>query len=406
MIRLENDIKPGDRFERWTVVCRDRRRKGECYLCQCVCGTETIVLGRMLRIGKSLSCGCLRKEKTLAVTKARHGKNNLTGRRFEMVEVQRLGPTLKTHGDRLWECKCDCGRSFYASTYSLQSGRKKDCGCRQRERKALWKLKDLTGRRFDMLVVLNRVPELTGQGAKWHCQCDCGKTGDFLSRYLLHGKGRKSCGCHRRKCEVIVKQVELIKRERAEFIPDFIHAPDYLGVADQKSLLSEIRQMKKGWEFPAMPGGQPFSVKIRCWGARWTMAGYRPGDLEIPAHWVALAQFAIKDLSRQYDFDPQTAIVNFYGPEAKLGMHVDRQESPELLFKGSPIVTFALGDDAEFMVRHPQTKKILDFSMQSGDLVVFHGKARNCEHGIRRIIPGTSPFPFPGRLSITFRQVR
>ena len=52
-------------FGRWTVLERaqntvDGRAQ---WLCRCSCGTEKIVLGKSLRLGKSQSCGCLRKGK-------------------------------------------------------------------------------------------------------------------------------------------------------------------------------------------------------------------------------------------------------------------------------------------------------------------------------------------------------
>lgn len=38
--------------------------------------------------------------------------------------------------DSLWNCKCDCGNSVVASTYSLRSGHTKSCGCFKKERAA------------------------------------------------------------------------------------------------------------------------------------------------------------------------------------------------------------------------------------------------------------------------------
>ena len=56
----------GQVFGRWTVIKKgDLGRRGEIYwACRCSCGTERMVLARLLRSGGSTSCGCGR---------ARHG---------------------------------------------------------------------------------------------------------------------------------------------------------------------------------------------------------------------------------------------------------------------------------------------------------------------------------------------
>jgi hypothetical protein len=55
---------------------------------------------------------------------------------------------------------------------------------------------DLTGQRFQMLVVLGRSGRThTGQ-AMWECRCDCGKT-IAVRGYKLRQNDTKSCGCLR-----------------------------------------------------------------------------------------------------------------------------------------------------------------------------------------------------------------
>lgn len=61
-------------------------------------------------------------------------------------------------------------------------------------------VKDLTGMRFDRLVVLRRDvrAEYTqhSPGARWVCQCDCG---NFITVHgnNLRRKNTRSCGCLR-----------------------------------------------------------------------------------------------------------------------------------------------------------------------------------------------------------------
>lgn len=61
-------------------------------------------------------------------------------------------------------------------------------------------LKDLTGRRFGRLTVLERAEDVRykdgGMAVQWKCHCDCGKEVIKKSANLLNGKS-KSCGCLR-----------------------------------------------------------------------------------------------------------------------------------------------------------------------------------------------------------------
>jgi hypothetical protein len=59
---------------------------------------------------------------------------------------------------------------------------------------------DLTGKRFGRWVALTLHPERSrfGEGARWHCRCDCG--GERIVRGFSLQSGRsKSCGCFSRE---------------------------------------------------------------------------------------------------------------------------------------------------------------------------------------------------------------
>lgn len=56
---------------------------------------------------------------------------------------------------------------------------------------------DLTGDKFGRLTALS-VDSTDSQGAKWKCQCDCGKT-KVVSRKSLIGNRTRSCGCLKRE---------------------------------------------------------------------------------------------------------------------------------------------------------------------------------------------------------------
>lgn len=196
--------------------------------------------------------------------------------------------------------------------------------------------------------------------------------------------------------------------EPFEPIPDCWVIPGYLTEHEQRDWLNRIKSHKKGWYRPEMPDGTPFSVRVLPFGFRWSLSGYKPElGRPVPPDWegTAIAAAAAAGAGSE-SFEPQTALVSYYGEKSRLGMHVDRQEEESLILAGSPIVTFALGAQARCKVRDPETSAIKAFTMESGDAWVLFGRARQAEHAVDRILPGTSPFEdLPGRLSVTFRQV-
>lgn len=202
----------------------------------------------------------------------------------------------------------------------------------------------------------------------------------------------------------------LFKEEPWEVVPDCHYLPGFLDEGDRAEVLRIVRELKDGWHYPKTRGGFSFSVKVACFGHRWTAGGYLPPVVPMPGFLAELARSAVDLVTdRHADFRPETAICNWYAPDARLGLHVDGQEDPTLILRGSPIVTFSLGDNARFLFCPTEEKKAPEsFQVASGDAVVFFGKARALPHGIDRIYAGTDEtrtFEKPGRLSITIRQV-
>lgn len=90
----------------------------------------------------------------------------------------------------------------------------------------------------------------------------------------------------------------------------------------------------------------------------------------------------------------------------------DRDESEESLRKGLPVVSFSIGDSAEFLYGDSRdvdgAEKVI---LESGDVLVFGGKSRHVFHGVSSILKNTAPKPLleesqlqDGRLNLTFRE--
>lgn len=98
---------------------------------------------------------------------------------------------------------------------------------------------------------------------------------------------------------------------------------------------------------------------------------------------------------------PDTALINFYGPEAKMGLHQDRDEADLT----RPVLSVSLGDDALFRIGGPERGgPTVSHWLRSGDVLVLEGASRLAYHGIDRLRPGTSSLLAQGgRINVTMR---
>jgi hypothetical protein len=124
----------GQKFGRWTVIKRveDRgtaAKPRKCYLCRCSCGVEKAVFSENLTGNKSLSCGCLKRERTSAAKFV-----NLNGKRFGRLLVLERAPGKRRWKQTAFWCQCDCGSKVVAiRAVSLVHGQTTSCGCLRRE---------------------------------------------------------------------------------------------------------------------------------------------------------------------------------------------------------------------------------------------------------------------------------
>lgn len=169
----------GKKFGRLTVVAiiKDDLNNTALWLCRCECGEEILAKAGDLNGGSTSSCGCLKSP-------------NLEGKRFGRLIVQKK-LNEKKHGYYVWECKCDCGEFVKATTQDLTGERKQSCGCLEHE------FEDLTGTKWERLTVIKLADHRNNKGELlWECSCSCESNKQcFISRDKLVKGHTKSCGC-------------------------------------------------------------------------------------------------------------------------------------------------------------------------------------------------------------------
>lgn len=119
---------------------------------------------------------------------------NLIGKRFGRWTVIDKGG-YGANGKLKWKCICDCGTIKEVYGQSLRNGSSTSCGCYSHEFKTN-NYKDITGKRFGHLVVLQIDEEKTNakEGVYWQCKCDCGNNITVYGVSLRNGN-TQSCGC-------------------------------------------------------------------------------------------------------------------------------------------------------------------------------------------------------------------
>jgi DNA alkylation damage repair protein AlkB len=190
-----------------------------------------------------------------------------------------------------------------------------------------------------------------------------------------------------------------------------------LAAAEQRALWHECRGLADGpvpMYTPTVRGGRKMSVGMLCLGKHWNGLTYGYEDVRsdfdrlavppIPDAFAAIARSAAKDAG--FAMRPDLCIMNYYTEEARMGVHQDKDERPDTIAAGIPIVSVSLGDAARFVVggltRREPTRPLI---LRSGDVLVMGGPSRLRFHGVTRILPGTAPEGTgPGRFNLTFRQ--
>jgi alkylated DNA repair protein (DNA oxidative demethylase) len=189
--------------------------------------------------------------------------------------------------------------------------------------------------------------------------------------------------------------------------------PSHLDPDRQRCLMAEVRRILALAPLysPVMPrSGTPLSVRMsNCGPLGWLSErrGYRysPTHPVTGAAWPAIPDMVL-DLWHAITgvaYPPQACLINYYGPDAKLGLHRDQDEAA----REAPILSISLGDTALFRLGGPDRKSpTRSVKLSSGDIVLLDGPSRHWFHGVDRILPGTSRLvPEGGRFNLTLRRV-
>ena len=200
-------------------------------------------------------------------------------------------------------------------------------------------------------------------------------------------------------------------RPKGQDICGFTHYPGWLTPSEQAAVVEDLRAVVAAAPLfsPMTPYGRPMSVRMTSAGRfGWVSdrRGYRysethPGGGAWPPIPESVREIwqAVSGATR----GPECCLVNFYGENAKMGLHQDRDETDF----SQPVLSISLGDDGLFRIgnetRDGKTQRLW---LRSGDVLVMGGAARLRYHGIDRIAQGTSTLlPQGGRINLTLRVV-
>jgi alkylated DNA repair protein (DNA oxidative demethylase) len=210
----------------------------------------------------------------------------------------------------------------------------------------------------------------------------------------------------------------LLPRVRAEVARGAVHLPDWLTLDQQRDLAAHCREWAKPpapMRRTTLPSGAVMSVQTVCLGWHWSPYRYTRTAVDVDDGPVTPFPEWLGDLARAAIVDafgdpvaadayrPDVALVNYYGADARMGMHRDRDE-----LAADPVVSFSIGDQCTFRFGNTESrgKPYTDVALHSGDLFVFGGPSRFAFHGVPRIRPGTAVPDCGlarGRLNITIR---
>lgn len=186
---------------------------------------------------------------------------------------------------------------------------------------------------------------------------------------------------------------------------------NYLDSNMQQIALEAVRGIERSAPLfrPVTPRGQPMSVRMTAAGDFGWITD-RKGYRYEPNHpdgrpWPMIPKSIMEiweNLSGAHR-RPECCLVNYYGEGARMGLHQDKDEASF----DWPVVSVSLGDDGLFrMGGDTRSGKTQSVWLNSGDVVVMGGEARQAFHGVDRIrFKSSQLLEKGGRLNLTLRVV-
>jgi alkylated DNA repair protein (DNA oxidative demethylase) len=182
----------------------------------------------------------------------------------------------------------------------------------------------------------------------------------------------------------------------------------------ETELLAAIDAVSTAAPFRHMmtPGGYTMSVAMTtCGEVGWVTdrKGYRYSPIDpttnkpwppMPVSFRTLATEAAAEAGYP-GFNPDSCLINRYGPGTKLSLHQDQDEQD----MSQPIVSVSLGLPATFLFgglkRSDPTAR---YPLLHGDIAVWGGPSRLFFHGVATLKDGEHPLLGRKRINLTFRR--
>ena len=170
--------------------------------------------------------------------------------------------------------------------------------------------------------------------------------------------------------------------------PGAFHFPRYLSIERQRALADLCRALIDGAVpayVPIVRGGGTMHVRMLCLGRHWNAKTYQYGSTRtdfdglpappLPSELRTLAREIAAEAGMTTD--PDLCILNYYGADGRMGLHQDKDEGPESIAAGIPVVSVSIGDTARFLFGGLKRRDPIDaIALESGDAFVFGGPAR------------------------------
>src|SRR5689334_22255519 len=134
----------------------------------------------------------------------------------------------------------------------------------------------------------------------------------------------------------------------------------YLDQPRQRALTAECRALVDGAVpayVPVVRGGGKMHVRMLCLGRHWNGKTYRYeptrsdfDDLPVPPLPASFAALAVEVAAAAgMSLEADLCILNYYDADGRMGLHQDKDESPESIAAGVPVVSISVGDTARFL---------------------------------------------------------